>query len=155
MNELADLVSVINTKEPRLNKALVKTSPLFVYVRTGCHYSQDACHIIELEGFENTHVINIWYRPTPAYVTVGDFEKKVDIAVPDELLQTKEMSDLLARKDTVPQIYAYQDGQWQYVGGRDDLRNTQIVPPLTLSETGKTVAMGYSTRPSQLCNLKM
>ena len=65
------------------------------------------------------------------------------------------MSDLLARRDTVPQIYAYQDGLWQYIGGRDDLRKTQIVPPLTLSETGKTVAREYSTTSSLICNLKM
>lgn len=125
MDQLDNLIYTIGTKIPRLGSPLVKTSPIFAYVRSGCHYSQEACHILQCEGFTDTRILNIWCNPKPAFVHIDDFYKVTDEEIPKKLLDAVQRQQVLS--DTVPQIFAFQDGKWAYVGGCDDLKETHIV----------------------------
>jgi len=156
MDDLAQLTRAIDKKAPKLVSSISNADPIFAFVRTACHYSMEACHILQLERFKNVHILNVRYRPSPAFVHVNDFSSATDVPVPADLLKTHEF-ELLAQRpagDTVPQIFVRQNGVWYYVGGCNELKNTQIVPPDNVNSTNRL--MLEDTKPALTkCTLKM
>ena len=112
----------------------------FVLVRTGCHYSKNACAALVKLGLNNIIVFNVVVH---GFVEVVNFEhgrntsevfkdlKEVGKIVLDSSLFGNIVNSNRGNVHTVPEIFLWRDNQWDYLGGCDNIQTYVDTTPST------------------------
>ena len=119
MCSLAELCDVIAAKSPRYSKnTLQKGNPVFMYVKHYCGYSKKACNTL-LDSSDVT-IVELIKKEFVSYDSKTNSFTQEFTDVPKRIL------DAFVDGDTVPQIFVYNNNQWSYIGGCEELLNKSM-----------------------------